>query len=107
MADTLKLLGKGTLTTSEATLYTVPASTTTIVKSIILWLCNKTDTDATVNLKFAGTEIYVEHKVALKDTLCIQLTSVLEATATIIGKASAADTINYYISGIDVTYYNC
>lgn len=101
MADTLKLLGKGTLTTSEATLYTVPASTTTIVKSIIL--CNKTDTDATVNLKFAGTEIYVEHKVALKDTLCIQLTSVLEATATIIGKASAADTINYYISGIDVT----
>ena len=36
MADTLKLLGKGTLTTSEATLYTVPASTTTIVKSIIL-----------------------------------------------------------------------
>ena len=101
MADTLKMLGKGTLGTTEATMYTVPISTKTIVKSIIL--CNKTDTDATVNLKFAGTEIYVEHKVALKDTLCIQLTSVLEATATIIGKASAADTINYYISGIDVT----
>jgi len=100
MADTLKLLGKGTLGTTEATLYTVPANTTTVVKSIIL--CNKTAADATANIKFADTEIYLEHAVTAKDTLCIQLTSVLEANETIKGLAGTADAINYYISGIEI-----
>jgi len=100
MADTLKKLASGTLGTTEATLYTVPASTKTIVKSIIL--CNKTTSTATATIKFAGVEVVAAHAVKANDTLCVQITGVLEASATIAGLASAASAINYYISGIEV-----
>jgi len=100
MAETLKKLASGTLGTTEATLYTVPASTKTIVKSIIL--CNKTASAATATIKFAGVEVIAAHTIKANDTLCVQITGVLEASATIAGLASAASAINYYVSGVEV-----
>ncbi len=100
MADTLKKLASGTLGTTEATLYTVPASTKTIVKSIIL--CNKTSSDKYATITFAGTDVIYQHTVKAKDTLVVQMTAILEASATIAGLASVASAINYYISGIEV-----
>ena len=100
MADTLKNLANGVLETTEATLYTVPANTKTIVKSIIL--CNSTASSATVTIKFAGTPVISGYTVNANETLTIQITGVLEAGATISGLAGTASAINYYISGIEV-----
>ncbi len=100
MTTVLKKLASGTLGTSSSTLYTVPASTKTIVKSIIL--CNKTSSDKYATITFAGTDVIYQHTVKAKDTLVVQMTAILEASATIAGLAEAADTIGYYISGIEV-----
>jgi hypothetical protein len=100
MADTLKKLASGTFATVEATLYTVPANTKAIIKSIIL--CNKNTAAAKyVTLKFAGTEVVFQHAVAAKDTVCLQITGILEAGAVIAGLAESTD-VTFYISGIEV-----
>jgi len=100
MADTLKCLGKGTLGTSTTTLYTVPASTTAIVKEIVL--CNKTASDATVTITFDGTNIISGKTVKTNDTYVIEFHSILGAGKIIAGLAGTANAIDYYISGIEV-----
>lgn len=101
MADTLKQLAKGTLGTTNATLYTTPASTTAIVKSITL--ANKTATDATATIKFNGVNIVPTHTIPANDSLTLQKTDVLETTMLIEGLAGTGTAIDYYISGIEVT----
>lgn len=100
MADTLKRLGKGTLGTSSTTLYTVPASTKTILKEIIL--CNKTATDATVTVVIDGATVIGGKTVAKNDTYVIEFHSIIEAGITITGLAGTATSIDYYLSGIEV-----
>lgn len=100
MADTLKMLAKGTLGTVSATLYTAPASTKAIVKEIVL--CNKTATDATATITFDGTNVVWTKTVPLKDSLVIPLTSIIEADKIIAGLAGTTTAIDYYISGIEV-----
>lgn len=100
MADTLKQLYKGTLTTSSATLYTVPTSTTAIIKEIIL--TNKTDTAATATITFDGSTIVGAKSIAANDTLVIELHSIIPAAAIIAGLAGTGSAIDIYISGIEV-----
>jgi hypothetical protein len=100
MADTLKRLTKGTLGTTSATLYTVPASTKTILKEIIL--CNKTATDATVTITIDGATIIGAKTVTKNDTYVIEFHSVIETGITITGLAGTTNAIDYYISGIEV-----
>lgn len=100
MADTLKTLYKGTLGTASATLYTVPLVTKGIVKEIIL--CNKTATDATATITFDGASIVGAKTIAAKDTLVIELHSVLEAEKIIAGLAGTVTAIDVFISGIEV-----
>lgn len=100
MADTLKNLYSGELGTVSATLYTVPVSTTTIVKEIIL--ANKTATATTATIKFAGSNIIATKSIPSNDTLIVPLTSILIAGALIEGLAGTATAIDCYISGIEV-----
>jgi len=100
MADTLKNLYKGTLGTSSATLYTVPASTKTIIKEMVI--CNKTGTDATVTISFDGATIIGIKIVPKNDTYVVELHSIIEAGKIIAGLAGAASAIDVYISGIEV-----
>ena len=100
MADTLKQLAKGTLADSNATIYTTPASTTAIVKSIIL--CNKTSSDATATIKLDGTNVVAAHNIPANDSLPLQLTAILETGDLIEGLSGTTDAIDYYISGIEV-----
>ena len=100
MADTLKKLTNGTLGTVNATLYTTPASTTTIVKSIII--ANKTAVDATATITFNGTNIVPAHIVPANDSIPLQLTAILDATTLIEGLSGTTASIDYYISGIEV-----
>ena len=101
MATTDKRLCSGTLDDESATLYTVPAATTTIVKAITL--CNKTANEARVTIKFDGIEVFASHMIAGYDSITIPfLDQILEAGELIAGHASAVDSINYYISGKEI-----
>lgn len=97
-----KRLCKGTLTTSNATLYSVPASTTTYVKAVNI--CNISGSSATVTLKFAGTEILYTQTIEAGNSLAVPFyDQILNATELIEGLASAGSAITYYISGREVS----
>jgi len=100
MADTLKTLYSGTLGTGSGTLYTVPASTTTIVTELIL--ANKTSSAATATITFDGKTIVGAKSIPANDSLVIKLNSVLETTKIIAGLAGTGSAIDCYISGIEV-----
>lgn len=100
MADTLKNLGKGTLSDSSGTLYTAPAATKVIVKEIVL--CNKTASAATATLTFDGANVINARSIDAHDSLIIELHSIIEPTKLIAGLAGTAAAIDYYISGIEV-----
>jgi hypothetical protein len=96
-----KRLCKGTLTNVNATIYTVPASTTTYVKS--LNICNKTAVADVVTLKFAGTEILYQHTIAAFDSLAVPFfDQILDETELIEAQAGANSSLTYYISGREV-----
>ena len=102
MAIVDKRLCMGTFGDSEATLYTVPAATTTIVKAVTI--TNKTALDATVTLKFGGTEIVFQHTIMANDTITLPfIDQILEAAELIQGQAGTAAAVNYYISGKEIT----
>jgi len=101
MADTLKKLGNGVLAASSGTLYTVPAVTTTIVKEITL--CNKSGATVTATITFDGTKIVGAKPIVAYDTLVIELHSILDAGDIIAGLAGAATSIDYTLSGVEVS----
>lgn len=102
MATVDTRLCKGALSDSNATLYTVPTGTKTIVKSISL--CNVTSSAVTLTLKLAGTELYAGHSLAANASVSIQcLDQIIEAGELIEGSASSASAIAYYMSGKEVT----
>lgn len=104
MAITSKRLCHGTLTDSNATLYTAPsgAGAKTIIKGLAL--CNAGAVAVTVTLKLAGTAIYSEHSLEAHESITIgQLDQILEAGELIEGLASAAASIKYYITGKELT----
>lgn len=83
-------------------MYTANTGTTTFIKAVTL--CNKTATDATVTLLLAGTEVIYQHTIKAKDTVTIPfLDQILQAGETITGLAGTANSINYYISGREVS----
>lgn len=104
MTTTDKKLCSGTLSESNATLYTAPASVGNyaIIKAVTL--CNKTAAAATVTLKFDGIEIVAGHSIVAYDTITIPfIDQILDAGELIEGLSDTAAAINYYISGKEVT----
>lgn len=100
MATTPKSLYKGTAGTSASTAYTVPASTVTIVKNIVI--TNKTNSAATVNITVAGLEIVYRYSVEANSTVTLDVSIVMNANETITVQAGTASAINIYISGVEV-----
>jgi hypothetical protein len=100
LATLAKRLYKGTAGTTVTTAYTTPASTTTIIKNVIL--TNKTAIDAWVTVTVATTEIIYQYLVTAKDTVTLDLSTVLNATETITVIAGTTASINVYISGVEV-----
>ena len=100
MATTTKVLFRGAATTTVGTtLYTVPASTTTVVTSIVI--TNTTGTAGTFTLGLAGTNLATTVSVGGFDSTVLDLKQVLVATNTITGGASAI-TINFHIAGVEI-----
>jgi hypothetical protein len=101
MPQTSKALFRGAATTSTGTtLYTVPASTTTVVTSIIV--TNTSASAGTFTLALAGTNLGTAIAVGGNDSTVIDLKQTLVATNTITGGASAT-TINFHISGVEIS----
>ena len=100
MATTAKTLFRGAATTSVGTtLYTVPASTVSIVTSIVV--ANTGVSAGTFTLAFGGVAFATSVAVGGNDSTVIDIKQPLTATQTITGGASAT-TINFHISGVEV-----
>ena len=99
MATTSKTLFRGAASTSSATLYTVPASTTTIVTDIVV--TNTVGSSATYELLLNDVVLAKTVTVGSLDSTIIQLKQPLAATQTIKGLASAI-TVNFHISGVEI-----
>lgn len=99
MATTSKALFRGAASTSNTTLYTVPALTSAIVTNIVI--ANTAATAATATLNLNGVALVSGISVAANSSTVIDLKQVLTTTQTVSGSASAV-TVNFHISGVEV-----
>jgi hypothetical protein len=81
MPNLAKKLARGSITASEVTQYTVPASTTTVVTNIVI--TNTTAAAITATVKLAGVDVLSAAPVNASGLLAIDLKQVLNATETI------------------------
>jgi hypothetical protein len=101
MPQTSKVLFRGAATTTTTTLlYTVPASTTTVVTDIVV--TNTAGSSGTFTISLNDVSIATTVSVGAYDSTVIPLKQVLATTQTIKGGASAA-TINFHISGVEIS----
>jgi hypothetical protein len=100
MATTSKALARTAAATSSTTLYTVPSSTTTVVTNIVV--TNTAASAGTYTLTFDGVALASGVSIAANDTVVIDLKQVLATTKIIAGLASAT-TINFHISGVEIS----
>jgi hypothetical protein len=100
MATTSKALVRAAAATSSATLYTVPASTTTVITNIVV--TNSAGTAATFTLTLDGVDIFTTCAIAANTTAMFDLKQVLATTKIIAGLASAT-TVRFHISGVEVS----
>ena len=99
MATISKALSRTAAATSSTTLYTVPASTTTVVTNIAV--CNNAATAATFTILLDDIELHKDTAIAANSTAYIDLKQVLATTKTIKGLASAI-TVDFHISGVEI-----
>jgi hypothetical protein len=101
MPNTAKVLFRGAATTTTTTtLYTVPSATTTIVTDIII--VNTAASAGTFTLALAGTSLATTVSIGANDSTVVPVKQVLATTNTIQGGASAT-TINFHISGVEIS----
>jgi hypothetical protein len=100
MATISKALARGAFATSSATLYTVPSATTAVVTNIVI--TNTAGSAGTFTLSLDGVSMATTVSVAANSITTIDLKQVLDAADVIAGQASAT-TINYHISGVEIS----
>ena len=100
MANTFKVLSRAAATTgSYSTVYTVPASTITLVTNIIV--TNVNAASQTYYVQFNDIAIADAFTVPAKDSIIIEPKQVLVAANTIKTYASSAD-VKFHISGLEI-----
>jgi hypothetical protein len=100
MATVSKALARTAASTSSATLYTVPSSTTTVITNIAV--CNNAATAATFTILLDDIELQKDSAIAANSTAYIDLKQVLATTKTIKALASAT-TVDFHISGVEIS----
>ena len=100
MATTTKALARIAAATSSTTLYTVPASTTTVVTNIVA--TNSAATAATFTITLDGVDLFKTVAIAANSTAMFDIKQVLATTKIIAGFASAT-TVNFHISGVEIS----
>ena len=105
MAETYKKLAQTLVDSSNETLYTVPANTTTIIRS--MRLVNTTGTAATVKLFHDGTAtanmILPFVTIAANGWAEFDGTIIMEAADTLIGISGTQNVINMTVYGLELT----
>jgi hypothetical protein len=100
MATVTKALARTSAATSSATLYTVPAATTTVITNIAV--ANTAGSAGTFTLLLDDVDLHTTTAIAANTTVYIDLKQVLATTKTIKGFASAV-TIDFHISGVEIS----
>jgi hypothetical protein len=100
MATISKALARTAAATSSATLYTVPASTTTVITNIVV--DNTAASAATFSILLDGVEILSSAAIDANASAFFDLKQVLATTKTITGFASAT-TVRFHISGVEIS----
>jgi hypothetical protein len=101
MATTPKALYRGAATTTTTTtLYTVPSATTAVVTSVVV--TNTAGSAGTFTLTLDDVDVATTVSVGANDSTVFEFKQVLAATETIKGGASAT-TINFHISGVEIS----
>jgi len=100
MATATKALARGAFATSSTTLYTVPASTTTVVSNIVV--TNSAATAATFTIQLDAVDLFKTVAIAANSTAMFDLKQVLATTKIIAGLASAI-TVSFHISGVEIS----
>ena len=101
MANTAKALFRGAATTTvTTTLYTVPASTTAIITSIVV--SNTSASAYTFTLSLDDVTLHGATSIAANSTVYIDSKQVLATTKTIKGGASNT-AVNFHISGMEIS----
>ena len=99
MANIPKALFRGAATTTVGTvLYTVPASTTTVVTNIMV--ANTAATAGTYTIALDGVALASAVVIPGNGFITLDMRQVLATTKTITGGANAT-TINFHISGME------
>jgi hypothetical protein len=100
MANLAKALVRAAAATSSGTLYTVPASTTTVVTNIVV--TNSAATAGTFTITLDGVDLFKTCAIAANTTAMFDVKQVLATTKVIAGFASAV-TVNFHISGMEIS----
>jgi hypothetical protein len=100
MPTVTKALARTAAATSSATLYTVPAATTTVITNIAV--VNTDGSAGTFTLLLDDVDLHTTTAIAANSTVYIDLKQVLATTKTIKGFASAT-TIDFHISGVEIS----
>lgn len=100
MANTFKVLYRGSAPTTSTTLYTVPSSTTTLVNSFIV--TNTASAAATYSILMDGVEVASGASVDPNDSVLIEFKQVLDAADILAGFASAS-TVTFSVSGLEIS----
>jgi hypothetical protein len=106
MADALKRLVNPTvLTTSAVTVYTVPASTQAVIRTIRV--CNEGALAATFTMSLgmdgAGKRMFYNLSIPAGGTLLSTEQTVMEATEILQAYSDTASSLTLTISGVEVT----
>lgn len=105
MAISIKSLADGQLANSKGTIYTVPASTQAIIKSITL--VNTNTTTENINLYFkasGGTSrrvVVQDVPIAAKGLLIMDDEITMEAADTLEGDTTTVSKVDFVISGVE------
>jgi hypothetical protein len=100
MATTTKALARTAAATSSTTLYTVPSSTTAVITNIVV--TNTASSSATFTVTLDGVALFTTVALAANSTAMFDLKQVLATTKIIAGLASAT-TVNFHISGVEIS----
>jgi hypothetical protein len=100
MANTFKVLFRGSASVGSVSIYTTPADTTTLISSLIV--SNTASVIATYSMSLDGVDLATTVPVPANDSIIIEPKQVLPTGDVLAGFASAS-TVNFHVSGLEIT----
>jgi hypothetical protein len=100
MATVSKQFFRGSASTSEVTLYSVPTSTNAVVTNVIV--SNASSSDQNFSLKLNGVELTAGTEIPANSIVTFDMKQVLSPLEIIQGRASATS-VKFHISGVEIS----